>query len=155
MKGAFSCGHALYTSNDKGSPLPYWPSMHLLYSMTKSAVAIGHLALPSPPLHRKSKSENPLNISCKRNTWFMRTSIWSTHYTMADCSLSALPLHLPFQDSKEPSGPNFQINPTIHRHLHLCLLTPPWCCEFPHGRHMNAPIIGMRAMIGYLDVLQV
>jgi hypothetical protein len=75
---------------------------------------------------------------------------------MAACSLSPLPLHLPLQDCKVPSCPHFQINPTIHRQLHLCVLThPPWCCEFPQAHHMNAPIIGMRAMIGYVDVFQV
>jgi hypothetical protein len=81
----------------------------------------------------------------------MRTSIRSTPYTMAACSLSPLPLHLPLQDSKVPSGPHFQINPTIHRQLHVCVLThPPWCYGFPHARHRNVPIIGMHAMIDIL-----
>ncbi len=80
--------------------------MHLLYTMTKSAIAIGHLALPFPPLHRKRKSEK--REIRKR---FMRTSIRSTPYTMAACSLSPLPLHLSLQHSKVPSGPHFQINP--------------------------------------------
>jgi hypothetical protein len=160
VNGAFSCGHVLYTSNDKGSPLPYWRSMHLLYNMTKSAIAIGHLALPFPPLHRKRKSENPLNISCKRNTQAIHAYQHPVH-SLHDDGLLAVAIATSLASSRfqgafrRASGPHFQIDPTIHRQLHLCVLTPPWSCEFPHARHMNAPIIGMRAMIGYLDVLQV
>ena len=63
---ALRCRHVLYKPNVQGSPLPYWPSMHLLYNKAKSAillVAIGllatKLALPFLPLFRKRKSENP------------------------------------------------------------------------------------------------
>ncbi len=88
----------------------------------------------------------------------MRTSIRSSLYEMAACSLTpCLPLHnLTLQDSKVPAGQHSQINPTSRLQLHLCWLTwlQRWC-EFPNARHVNAPIIRMRAMIGCLDVFQV
>jgi len=68
VNGVLSCVHDAYKSKCKTSVLLYMPSMHLLCNKTKSAIAIGHLALPDAPLYTNRKSENPLNISCYKKT---------------------------------------------------------------------------------------
>ncbi len=84
--------------------------MHLLYNMTKSAIAIGHLALPFLPLHRKRKSENPLNISCKKNTQAIHTYQHPVH-SLHDGGLLAVAIATSlassrFQGAFRPAFPN-------------------------------------------------
>jgi hypothetical protein len=98
--------------------------MHLLYNKTKSAIAIGHLALPLPPLFRKRKSENPLNISGKKNTQAIHAYQHPIH-SLQDGGLLAVVIATSQVDNLtlQDSGPQFQINPSSGRKLHLCVLT--------------------------------